>query len=708
MDPPLWVVLPLLHALLLATGIVMFFPGEPHTRVRGKELRRLAPKYVPYFGLLVLVLVTHFLILTFDAWATGVVGWDFAGTFADLEGTMGPDYATRLPSWAIHTFAIDYLFLHPFILYFAPLLFILMDDERAARASLIGLPTAYLVAAGFYLFLPTSAPYVHFAGFTSPLFTAWPELAEWTISLAGANDSFPAFPVAAAIIIANASRFSRNRNFRYFAFAHVVAVTAAAVLLGIHWAMDVAGGVLVAAIAATFTARLIDVERLVLQRVKPLPATAQAVHEAADILVAKTQSVAGELGFDGEAILVGSVAKDTYLVESVDVDVFFAFPPDLPREDLETRGLALGKAVLGDHEIKYAEHPYVHGRFRGFAADLVPCYKIDNVADRMSAVDRTPFHTSLVKARLDRSQRDDVRLIKQFMKGIGVYGADARVQGFSGYMSELLVLKYGTFGGVLDAVRGWKPGTYLVLDAIECPPVFRDPLVFIDPVDAARNAGSAVREETLARFAEAARAYRKKPALRFFFPRALIPRSPTQLTRAIAKRRGTFVLLSFEAPEILEDHLHNQLRKATSALSQALDRHEFDVKGATYEAGAGKEPCRILIEVARDILPESILHAGPPVKAEMHAQRFRKGWDGNPDALGPVIEKDGRLFVERRRKHRDPRSALIAEIPGLDLGRQVGAAIREDLAIQMGPEVVGEGSAAILTRHLDARRPWER
>jgi len=39
--------------------------------------------------------------------------------------------------------------------------------------------------------------------------------------------------------------------------------------------------------------------------------------------------------------------------------------------------------------------------------------------------------------------------LKQFMKGIGVYGSELRRRGFSGYLTELLVINYGSFLGVL-------------------------------------------------------------------------------------------------------------------------------------------------------------------------------------------------------------------------------------------------------------------
>ena len=42
------------------------------------------------------------------------------------------------------------------------------------------------------------------------------------------------------------------------------------------------------------------------------------------------------------------------------------------------------------------------------------------------------------------------------MKGVGVYGAEIRVGGFSGYLCELLTLSFGSFTDILKAVSDWK------------------------------------------------------------------------------------------------------------------------------------------------------------------------------------------------------------------------------------------------------------
>ena len=97
---------------------------------------------------------------------------------------------------------------------------------------------------------------------------------------------------------------------------------------------------------------------------------------------------------------VGSYARNTWLRENLEIDVFILFPEDTPREELEKRGLKIGKSVLDEYEIRYAEHPYVHGKVKGVEVDIVPCYKLTSPENIKSAVDRTPFHHEWLKDRV--------------------------------------------------------------------------------------------------------------------------------------------------------------------------------------------------------------------------------------------------------------------------------------------------------------------
>src|SRR6266852_3742707 len=157
-------------------------------------------------------------------------------------------------------------------------------------------------------------------------------------------------------------------------------------------------------------------------------------------------------GLRAKPLLVASVAKGVHLT-GTEIDIFVAFPPDTPREVLEREGLALGD-ILEKPVRMYAEHPYTRGWYGGFEVEIVPCYRIMDATQRMSAVDRTPLHVDYVLGHVKEGQTNEIRLLKAWSEGIGVYGAEAKVLGFSGYLCELLVLKQGSFRAVREGLHG--------------------------------------------------------------------------------------------------------------------------------------------------------------------------------------------------------------------------------------------------------------
>src|SRR3989449_602306 len=241
-------------------------------------------------------------------------------------------------------------------------------------------------------------------------------------------------------------------------------------------------------------------EEEVLNRIVPSPEEEARLRATAEDVKRRVAERLRARGFDAEPLLVGSVAKGTHLRQA-ELDIFVCFPRTMPRETLEKVGLEVGE-FLEEKARMYAEHPYTRGRWNGFEVEVVPCYRITDASERMSAVDRTPLHAQYVIGKLGPNQRNEVRLLKAFCEGIGAYGAEAKVQGFSGYLCELLVLRYGTFHGVLEAARTWRRGTPIELD-LRAVKTFPEPLILVDPVDAERNVASAVGEETLATFVHA-------------------------------------------------------------------------------------------------------------------------------------------------------------------------------------------------------------
>ncbi len=366
-------------------------------------------------------------------------------------------------------------------------------------------------------------------------------------------------------------------------------------------------------------------------------------------------------------LIAGSAARGGFLADRVDIDLFLLFPPELSRESLERDGLALARAVLPAHEMRYAEHPYLRGDFEGFRVDAVPGYAVPSGARPQSAVDRTPFHQAYLAERESPELIDQIRLTKQFLRSLGVYGSEARTAGFSGYLVELLVLRFGSFAGLVGAAADWRIPVRLG-GAEATPPRVPESaaLTLADPVDPERNVSSALSRSNLARFILAARAYRARPT-----ERAFDPTDPPKETRTAAVHRraarGTHVAtLRWDRPDLVDDVLYPQLRRAERGIVEAADRLGFQPLGSGV--GADERALVIVLEVAQARLPAVRLREGPPVGLDRSGS-FLDKWAGRPEVVqGPYVRADGHLAVETERAERSLEPLLALELPQVPLG----------------------------------------
>ena len=399
-------------------------------------------------------------------------------------------------------------------------------------------------------------------------------------------------------------------------------------------------------------------------------------------LTERTAAALDGLPVTADPLHVGSTARGTWLPGDRDIDLFVRFPPDLPRTDLERYGLAVGHDVLPDAHEEYAEHPYVVGEFDGFAVDLVPCYRVERASDIRSAVDRTPFHTRYLDARLDEGLVTEVRLAKRFLGAIGVYGSDLRTRGFSGYLTELLVVEHGDFRSLVTAAADWHP-------PLEFDPEshgsrsFADPLTMVDPTDPGRNVAAVLSATNLARFQHYARDLLADPREALFTAESPVPLSADGVQRAVERRGTTPLALRFDAPDIVDDQLYPQLEKSVSGIVTALEGRGFDV---LRRAAFAEDTAVLFLELAVARRPAIERHEGPPVAAREHATRFYETY-ADRDCDGPFVDGE-RYVVEREREYRTARAFLDAGVfEDVALGADIETALGDEYEVLEGDEV---------------------
>ncbi|WP_158058784.1 CCA tRNA nucleotidyltransferase [Halorussus halophilus] len=437
------------------------------------------------------------------------------------------------------------------------------------------------------------------------------------------------------------------------------------------------------------------------ERIDPGEDEREQMRAATASLHERAEEAIADLPVEADTIQVGSTARGTWISGDRDIDLFVRFPADLARERLESYGLEVGHAVLPDGHEEFAEHPYVTGEFDGFDVDLVPCYKLDSATDIQSAVDRTPFHTEYLDARLDDDLAGEIRLFKQFLKGIGAYGSDLRTEGFSGYLTELLVLEYGSFRDTIEAASEWNPQVrFDPEDHAETK--FDDPLVVVDPTDPKRNVAAVLSAENFARLQHYARELLESPTEELFFPDPPESLSGAEVREHVQRRGTTPVAVRFDAPDIVEDQLYPQLFKSLAGVQDELDRRGFDTLRAVALAD---ETAVLFVELEVAERPNVERHEGPPVNVRQHAEGFYGKYEQEDESYGPFIDGD-RYVVERDREFSSASEFLESDaILQVGLGVRVEDALEAEYEVLVGEEV-GELSSEFgveLARYFDPR-----
>lgn len=447
----------------------------------------------------------------------------------------------------------------------------------------------------------------------------------------------------------------------------------------------------------------IRIRPTVLRRIKPSAALTRRALRAARAVIEACRRESRRLGHVGKPLVVGSLAKRTHLRPEPDIDVFVLFPPTLARAELERVGLAVGRKVLSGPTLKFAEHPYVRGTRLGFTFDVVPAYEVRDASDKMSAVDRSPFHLAYVRAHLTVRQRDEVRFLKQFLKGIGCYGAETATGGFSGYLAELLILRFGGFWECLMALRESRAPVELSLAGTPGP--LGGALVFVDPVDPRRNAAAAVSVERLETFLRAARAFTARPSLAFFFPRPVRAEPRERLVRHLS-HRGVLGM-EVPAPAVREDARLPHLRRFAEKVARFFEGEGFRVvRSAVQRISARRYLC--LWEHEPVQLPDRYEHRGPRVADEEHVRRFRRKWESHPDLAEPPRIREDRWVVLVHRRRRSALEVLaprlLGQLPGLEVPGPARARLRASTAIELAARPT---LRLPLTRFLAPRDPWD-
>jgi tRNA nucleotidyltransferase (CCA-adding enzyme) len=444
------------------------------------------------------------------------------------------------------------------------------------------------------------------------------------------------------------------------------------------------------------------------EELRPTGEEQTQLHAFAEKTIAKLNKIIEKKGIEAIAELHGSVAHGTWIRGQQDLDIFIIIENYEGRKQLKQVLETIRNGTDWRFTEAYAEHPYLKTEINSYSIDIVPCFKSNG--EIKSSTDRTPLHTEWLKPRLFELG-DEVRLLKQFLMVLGLYGAEIKVGGFSGYLCELLVIHYDGFWNLVNAASKWERKEEIMFTE---KPIckFKDPLTVIDPVDHFRNVASALREESFWKFISATRIFIKDPQKSFFSLRDS-KADPADVKEILKNREtDTLFLVIEESKAEVPDTLWGQLHKSRQAVEQQLNVNGFEVLRSTTWSNEITRHI-FIYELATATISKAVKHYGPPAHLESNVKEFIDTYRNNGRTIsGPQIE-GYKWYVILKRESSKARQLIdkILEDGGWTIGvsRKIALRIKQFYKVLLNENIekyLIDGFEDFLWEWLRGRPSW--
>ncbi len=233
----------------------------------------------------------------------------------------------------------------------------------------------------------------------------------------------------------------------------------------------------------------------------------EKVKTLVDKVIEELNEKAKEKGLNVEIMLTGSYARGTWVLGESDVDIYVIF-----NSEEETKFLK--EIVPNGFVVEEGTRKYFVGNIDGVKFEIVPIVKINSPEEAKNSLDLSVSHTSYVLSKLNDKLSKDIALLKMFLKAIHCYGAESYMQGFSGYLTEVLIIQFNGLENLFRSVIQWRPR--IIIDPFNEKREFKEPLVVIDPTNSKRNLAASLSMENLAKFVFSVKKFVSSPGLEYF------------------------------------------------------------------------------------------------------------------------------------------------------------------------------------------------
>lgn len=233
-------------SIMVAIGLLAFVGIDGIRAFRGFAVDQLRQVF-PYLVLLGGVLLVNNYVREFGPGLSWIIGWNITGTIMALEGNLIGIIQGFAHPWLTIYFSYVYIYGYVFMLVFPIVVYLLHRKNRPIREVALAYALNYGIGVICYLLFIALGPRNTLVA-DGLLYTHWPESQLLTSEVNANVNVFPSLHASVSATVAILAYRWRDIYRWWFPVAVVgaLSVSLSTMYLGIHWATDVAFGVVLA------------------------------------------------------------------------------------------------------------------------------------------------------------------------------------------------------------------------------------------------------------------------------------------------------------------------------------------------------------------------------------------------------------------------------------------------------------------------------
>jgi len=345
----------------------------------------------------------------------------------------------------------------------------------------------------------------------------------------------------------------------------------------------------------------------------------------------------------------GSYAKNTHIGTDYDVDIFIKYDSKYRKNPISDYTETVLKTLDQDIQRVHGSRDYFNIIHKERTYELIPVLNIEKPSQAETVVDNSPLHVAYTKKHLTPTKAKHIRLLKQFLKAQRIYGAESYIGGFSGHITDLLILHYNTLPNLLRATQDWTPKTIIDLENHHSLPQHtlnesktHGPLIIVDPIQKHRNAAAAVTQKTYDALKKKAKELLENPSKQYFT-------IPTQqdIKKTFYKTHNNPCTIRLTFSDAKKGISGAKLIKIKKHIQRQLQHTGFTQIKTDYHHSDQQSHIYISAEYN-----EGQLIQGPPLNApKKHVEAFKQKYEN-------IETKDGNLQATKKTKYNSLKDAL--------------------------------------------------